>query len=80
MLIYQLHVSNLETGPVCGILSSNQSTGTSPAFGKNSMIIHRFGMLWRHVRWSQNQDVRYEGTSYEAHQWKLVEDFSTNFN
>ena len=41
---------------------------------------HRFNMLWRHVRWSHLTDLKDEGTSHEAHQWKLVEDFVTNFN
>ena len=41
---------------------------------------HRFNMLWRHVRWSHLTDLKDEGTSHEAHQWKLVEDFVTHFN
>ena len=41
---------------------------------------HRFDMLWRHVRWIHHTDVQGEGTSHEAHWWKLVEEFVTNFN
>ena len=41
---------------------------------------HRFDILWRHVRWSHQPDVRGEGTIHEAHRWKIVEDFVTNFN
>ena len=41
---------------------------------------HHFNMMWRHVRWSYQLDVQGEGMSHEAHWWKLVEDFVTNFD
>ena len=53
---------------------------SAPSFGKTGMSRYRFGILWRHVRWSHQPDVQYEGMSHEAHQWKLVEYFVTNFN
>ena len=37
-------------------------------------------MMWRHVRWTHQPDVQDEGTSHEAHQCKLVEEFLTNSN
>ena len=51
---------------------------SDPAFGKTGMNSHRFDMLWRHVLWSHQPDVRGEGTSHEAHLWKLVEDLVTH--
>ena len=39
----------------------------APDFGKIGMNRHRFDMLWRHVRWRDQTDVRGEGTSHEAH-------------
>ena len=45
-----------------------------------SMNRHCFDMLWRHVRWSHQPDVRGEGMSHESHRWKIVEDFVTHFN
>ena len=53
---------------------------SAPAFGHTGMNMHRFDMLWRHVRRIHQTDVRGEGTMHEAHWWKLVEDFVTNFN
>ena len=52
----------------------------APAFGNTGMNRRRLDMLWRHVRWRHQLDVRDEGTSHEAHWWKLVEDSVTNFN
>ena len=52
----------------------------APDFGKTGMNRHRFDMLWRHVRWSHQPDVQYEGMSHEAHWWKFIEYFVTNFN
>ena len=37
-------------------------------------------MLWRHVKWIHQKDVKYEDTSYKAHRWKLFEYFVTHFN
>ena len=37
-------------------------------------------MLWRHVRWIRQTDVQDESMSHEYRQWKLVEDFFTDFN
>ena len=53
---------------------------SAPDFGKTSMNRHRFDILWRHVRWSHQPDLRDEGTSHESHGCKLVEDFVTRFN
>ena len=52
----------------------------APAFGKTGMNRHRFDILWRYVQWIHQLDVQGEGTSHEAHQWKLFEDFVTDFN
>ena len=52
---------------------------SAPDFGNAGMNRHHFDMLWRHVRWSHQPDVRGEGKSHESHQWKLVEDIKTNF-
>ena len=52
----------------------------APDFGKNGMNRHRFDILWRHVRWSHQTDVRDYSKIHEADQWKLVQDFVTNFN
>ena len=41
---------------------------------------HRFNIMLRNVQWSHHPDVQDEGTSHEAHRWKLVEDFVTRFN
>ena len=41
---------------------------------------NRFDILWRHVRWSHQPDVRGEGMSHEAHRWKFFQDFVTHFN
>ena len=49
-------------------------------FVKTVMNRHHLNMMWRPVRWIHQPDVRGEGTSHEAHQWKLVEDFITHFN
>ena len=53
---------------------------SAPAFGKTGTDRHCFDMLWWHVRWIHHPDVRGEGTSHEAHRWKIVEDFATHFN
>ena len=53
---------------------------SDPAFGNTGMNSHLFDMLWRHVWWSHQPDLKDEGTSHEAHRWKLVEDFVTRFN
>ena len=41
---------------------------------------HQLDILWRHIRWSHQLDVRGESTRHEAHRWKLVEYFVTHFN
>ena len=53
---------------------------SAPAFGNTGMNSHRFDILWRNIRWSHHPDVRGEGTSHEAHWWKIVEYFVTHFN
>ena len=53
---------------------------SATAFGKTGINRQRFDMLWRHVRWSHQPDIRDEGTIHEDHRWKLVEDFVTHSN
>ena len=53
---------------------------SAPDFGNTGMNRHRFDMLWRHVRWIHQTDLRDEGKIHEAHRWKIVEDFVTHFN
>ena len=52
----------------------------APAFGKTGLSQHRFDTLWRHIRFSEQDDDRPEGMSSESFRWKLVDDFVTNFN
>ena len=52
----------------------------APAFGKTGLSRHRFDTLWRHIRFSEQDDKRPEGMSSESFRWKLVDDFVTNFN
>ena len=40
---------------------------SAPAFGKTGMNRHRFNIMWRHVPWIHQPDVRGEGKSHEAH-------------
>ena len=41
---------------------------------------HHFDILWRHVPCIHQPDVLDKGTGHEAHWWKLIDDFVTNFN
>ena len=53
---------------------------SAPDLGKTGVNRYRFYMLCSHVRWSHHTDLQDEGTSHEAHRWKLVEYFVTRFN
>ena len=46
---------------------SKSKYSSVPAFGKTGMNMHCLDMLWRHIRWSHQPDLLYEGTSHEAH-------------
>ena len=53
---------------------------SAPDFCNTSINRHCLDMLWRHFLWINQPDVRDEGTSHEAHRWKLVEDLVNHFN
>jgi hypothetical protein len=49
-------------------------------FGLTGMSKHRFDDLFRAVRWSNQPSVPGDTKSSEKYQWRLVDDFVTNFN
>ena len=51
----------------------------APAFGKTGLSRNRFDHLWRHIRFSDQQDTRPEGMSSEIFRCKLVDNFVTKF-
>ena len=51
----------------------------APAFGKTGLSRNRFYHIWRHIRFSDQQDTRPEGMSSEIFRCKLVDNFVTKF-
>ena len=52
----------------------------APNFGQTGMTRPRFDTIWKHIRFSDQHDVRPDNMSSEQHRWRLVDDFVKNFN
>ena len=77
-----IQATSFEFGDRASMFStiSQSKYRSAPSFDKTVINSQRFDMMWSHVQWRYQPDVRGEVTIYEAHQWKIVEDFVTYFN
>lgn len=53
---------------------------TAANLGQTGMTRHRFEVLWRHHRWSDQPAVRPPNMSHEAYRWSRVFDHRDRFN